>query len=54
LLAEQKKQQMMAQQQELASNIEASPTKPEIGAQKSSPLQAASPLKTEMVSNFNK
>ena len=53
LLAEQKKQMMMAQQQEMSANIDTA--KPQVGAERSSPLAQASPLKTEIkANNFNK
>ena len=43
---------MMAQQQEVGGNIN---QKPMVGAERSNPLSAASPLKTEIKSNnFNK
>ncbi len=55
LLAEQKKQQMMAQQQAVNDNMQSTQVnKPQVGAEKSSPMAAASPLKTEITSNFNK
>lgn len=55
LLAEQKKQEMLAQQQQQLDSIDSSQVnKPQVGAQKSSPLQNAAPLKAEISSNFNK
>jgi hypothetical protein len=46
-LAEQKKQQIALQQQEMSDTIGAS----QVGAEKKSPLAQASPLKTEIMSN---
>jgi len=54
MLAEQKKQQMLAQQQQQADMMNKEMTKPKFGAERSSPQAAASPLKTEITSNFNK
>lgn len=51
LLAEQKKQEMQALQQEQAGETMGSTPKPKVGAEKKSPLAQASPLKTETVSN---
>lgn len=55
LLAEQKKQEMLAQQQALMGNMEANQpgeqNKPKVGAEKKNPISAASPLKTEITSN---
>ena len=50
LLANQKKQEMEAMQAEMSGNMETS-SKPKFGAEKKSPQSAASPLKTEMVSD---
>ena len=50
LLAEQKKREMEALQMEMGGNME-STSKPKFGAEKKSPKAAASPLKTETVSN---
>ncbi len=50
LLAEQKKKQQEQAQMEMSSNME-STSKPQFGASKNSPQAAASPLKTEIVSN---
>lgn len=55
LLAEQKKQEMLAQQQQMSGNISGASAKPApMGADKKNPIQAASPLKTELVSNSQK
>lgn len=55
LLSEQKKREMEAQQQQLNDSMAtSSPTKPKVGAEKKNPRSAASPLKTEMVSDINK
>ena len=54
LLAEQKKQQMLAQQQQQADMMNTTGAKPKVGAERSSPMAQASPLKTEITSNFNK
>jgi hypothetical protein len=56
LLAEQKKQQMITQQQEMGGMID---KKPKVGAERSNPISQASPLKTEIKrnnksNNFNK
>ncbi len=57
LLAEQKKQEMLAQQQQASGNMGVTPqtpskvAKPKVGAEKKNPLSQASPLKTELVSN---
>lgn len=50
MLAEQKKQEMMAQQQEMAGSMT---SKPQVGSEKKSPTAQASPLKTEIASTFN-
>jgi len=55
LLAEQKKQEMLAQQQAINDSMEAiQGGKPKVGADKSNPISAASPLKSEIVSDNNK
>lgn len=58
LLAEQKKQEMLAQQQAMTdtmgSNQPGKPTQPQVGTEKSSPLAMASPLKTSITSSLNK
>jgi hypothetical protein len=55
LLAEQKKQQMIAQQNMINDSMGAiEQGKPKIGAEKKNPLSAASPLKTEITSNLQK
>ena len=55
LLAEQKKQEMIMQQQAINDSMGAIESgKPKIGAEKKSPLQAASPLKTEIQSDISK
>lgn len=51
LLAEQKKREMEALQMEMSGNMGATASKPKFGAEKKSPQSAASPLKTEMVSD---
>ena len=52
LLAEQKKQEMMAQQMAVNESMQALETgKPKVGAEKKSPLSAASPLKSEIKSD---
>ena len=57
LLAEQKKQEMVAlQQQMMGGTMEGNtggPTQPKIGAEKMSPTASASPLKTEITSSLN-
>ncbi len=56
LLAEQKKQQMAAQQQAMTDNITPQGSKvgqPGVGAEKQNPIAQASPLKTEITSNLN-
>jgi hypothetical protein len=59
LLANQKVQQMQAQQQALNDSMGATQGKPQVGqpqvgAEQKSPLAAASPLKTAMSSDINK
>jgi hypothetical protein len=54
MLAEQKKQQMLAQQQQQTDTMNTTGAKPKFGAERSSPMAQASPLKTEIASNFNK
>ncbi len=55
LLAEQKKQEMMAQQQAINDSMGAIEAgKPKVGPEKKSPLAQASPLKTETVSDNQK
>lgn len=49
LLAEQKKQDMQARQMEMSATMQ--PNKPQMGAEKKSPLASATPLKTEIVSD---
>ena len=51
LLAEAKKREMDALQMEMSGNMETSGSKPKFGAEKKNPQSAASPLKTEIVSN---
>lgn len=52
LLAEQKKQEMLAQQQQMMGAPQGQTgDKPTMGSDKSNPLEAASPLKAETVSN---
>lgn len=53
LLAEQKKQEQLAQQQQLQDTMQ-STSKPQFGKEKSNSQAAASPLKTEITSNLNK
>lgn len=53
-LAEQKVQEQQAAQMQAPGQPPASPGSPQIGADKKNPLQAASPLKAEMVSDNNK
>lgn len=53
LLAEQKKQEMLAMQQEMSGKISGT-SKPKVGAEKSSPQASATPLKTEIVSDTKK
>lgn len=52
LLAEQKKQQLLQQQEMMSGNMET--TKPQIGKDKKNPMAAASPLKTEIMSDNQK
>jgi hypothetical protein len=52
MLAEQKKQELLAQQQEASATIKSS--KPKVGSDKSNPQSAASPLKSEIVSDNQK
>ncbi len=52
MLAEQKKQEMLALQNESSGNMGTS--KPKVGKDKSSPQSAASPLKSELISDNNK
>ncbi len=55
LLAEQKKQEQMAQQQQASDSINSNQTgKPMVGADKKSPIAAASPLKQELSSDIQK
>ena len=55
LLAEQKRQEMMAQQQAINESMGAIEAgKPKVGADKKNPMQAASPLKSEIISDNNK
>lgn len=55
LLAEQKKQELMAQQQAVDDSMGALQAgKPKVGAQKSNPKEAAVPLKAEIKSNLGK
>jgi hypothetical protein len=54
MLAEQKKQEMLAQQQQQTDMMNTTGAKPKFGAERSSPMAQASPLKTEITSNFNK
>lgn len=55
MLAEQKKEEMMARQMAVDDSMKAIESgKPKVGAQKKSPIEAASPLKTETVSDNNK
>ncbi len=58
LLAEQKKQEMEAQKQQMIdqsmSNPQVSPQKPKVGAEKQNPQSAASSLKTEITSDNQK
>lgn len=55
LLAEQRKQEMIMQQNAINDSMGAiEGGKPKIGAEKKSPLASASPLKTEMQSDLNK
>lgn len=55
MLAEQKKQQMLAEQQQLSDTMGAKEAgKPQIGTEKQNPMAQASPLKTEITSDFNK
>lgn len=57
MLAEQKKQEMLAQQQQLNDSMatnQGGVSKPQVGAEKKNPTAAASPLKTEITNNFNK
>lgn len=51
MLAEQKKQQMLAQQQMQSGNIQPNQGQIQVGTEKSNPLSQASPLKTEITSN---
>ena len=51
LLAEQKKQEMEALQMEMGGTMQSSGSKPKFGAEKKSPQSAATPLKTETVSD---
>ena len=53
MLSNQKKQEKQAMQAEMSGNMESS-SKPKFGAEKKSPQSAASPLKTEMVSDIQK
>jgi hypothetical protein len=54
LLAEQKKQEMDAQKAAIQDSMSAIQSgKPKVGAEKSNPLSAASPLKTETVNSLN-
>lgn len=56
MLAEQKKQDMLAQQQDMSGNIQGNQQsgKPQIGKDKKNPMSAASPLKQEIISDVNK
>ena len=51
-LAEQKKQEMLAQQEMQSGTME--PSKPQVGKEKTNPQSAASPLKTEITSDLQK
>ncbi len=51
LLAEQKKQEMLTQQQQMSDTMESNKTAAKPGAEKKSPIAAASPLKTETQAN---
>jgi hypothetical protein len=54
-LAEQKKQEMMAQQSQVNDKMGATEAgKPKAGKEKSNPMSAASPLKTEINSDNQK
>ena len=55
LLAEQKKQEMIMQQNAINDSMGSiEQGKPKVGAEKKNPLSQASPLKTETVSSLNK
>ena len=53
MLAEQKKQEMLAQQQMMIDNM-GTPEQTKVGKEKKNPLAAASPLKTEIISDNQK